>query len=220
MGNKMSTARTEEERVYRILKGDIVSGKLLPGERIVIAKISQILGVSAMPIRAALKELQKDGLIEIVPYAGATVKKLDGREYSEISAIRMLLEPYAAELAAVHMTDDEIDEMGRIVEKMEEYAAQRDNAAYSDMNTQFHAYLNSHCGNKTLSDLIEQLTNQSKITRQFYVLRSDRIDESLAEHRKIVELLRERKSKEVAEFVRQNKHGGYTSMMREILKHR
>ena len=218
MEKKMGVARTEEERVYRILKGDIVSGKLSPGERIVIAKVSQTLGVSAMPIRAALKELQKDGLIEIIPYAGATVKKLDGREYSEISSIRMLLEPYAAELAAQHMTDEDIRELELIVREMERYASEQDNAAYSDMNTKFHAFINSHCGNKTLSALIEQLTNQSKITRQFYALRSDRIIESLEEHRKILTLLRERKGKEVAELVRQNKYGGYTSMMKEILR--
>ncbi len=209
---------TEEERVYRTLKGEIVTGKRNPGERIIVAQISQSLGTSAMPVRAALKMLQQDGLVEVVPYAGATVKKIDGKEYSEISAIRQLLEPYAAQLAVKCMSEQEIDELQKLLDVMEKCVKEGDNVTYSDYNTKFHTYINKHCGNQTLIDLIDQLANRSKITRNFYILRADRIAESLEEHKEILRLIRCREAEKVAEIIRKNKIGGYQTILRDILR--
>lgn len=214
----MASKLTGAQRIYRDLKGQILTGKLNPGERIIVSKISESMGTSPMPVREAIKMLQQDGLVDVIPYAGATVKKIDGREYNEISAIRILLEPYAARLAAERMTDAQIEKLQSICDEIDVAVAKGERAGFTDGNLKFHAYINSHCGNQTLSEIINQITEKSKITRQFYLLDEKRISEAQKEHKLIMQYIRERNADAVEELIRQNKIGGHEAILKEITR--
>lgn len=200
---------TESERVYRILKGEILSGKLLPGERIVVAAVEKELGVSAMPIRSALKQLQRDGFVEAVPYVGAQVIKLDRKQFEEIADVRCILEPYAAMAASKILTDQDFEMLERILRKMEDCIENMDAMGYSDCNNEFHAYIYDRCGNDTLRDLIYQMWDLSKITRRVFPMSGPGIKRSYEEHKQIVEMMRRKNEAEVYRIFQQNNRNGF-----------
>lgn len=207
---------TESDLIYRRLKGKITSGKLGPGERIVVAQVSREMGVSAMPVRSALKQLQQDGLVEVTPYAGAQVAKLEAKQFKEIAVVRQLLEPYAAKLAVDILKETDYAQLEEILANTELCAKNFDPIGYSDGNNAFHAYIYKHCGNRTLEDVIFQMWNLSRITRSVYALRANRIEISLKEHREILRLIKEKRADEVYTLMLKNNIGGFESVIRDI----
>jgi DNA-binding GntR family transcriptional regulator len=110
------------ERVTNSIRKLILSGELQPGSRIGQEQLAEQFGTSRIPVREALKRLESDGLVSLVPNSGAWVAKLDLSECIEIYKIRERLEPLALSEAVAHMTEEEIDELARLVERMEKAA--------------------------------------------------------------------------------------------------
>ena len=100
----MATAyRTMKEIAYEAIREAILSGRFLPGQRLVADELAQEFGTSRMPIREALQRLENAGLVSITPHRGAVVSELSEQEIVEIYHIRAVLEGLAARLAAPHL---------------------------------------------------------------------------------------------------------------------
>jgi DNA-binding GntR family transcriptional regulator len=97
--------------VYEHLRDGVTHGMYEPGAKFVLDQLARQLGVSTMPIRAALKRLDSDGFVSYRPNKGATVQPLDLDRFIEIQEIRILIEPYAARLGALAMKPEAIDGM-------------------------------------------------------------------------------------------------------------
>jgi DNA-binding GntR family transcriptional regulator len=104
--------KTIEERTQSFIKDAILRGEYKPGERLRQGELATLLGVSRMPVRASLRKLEAEGLVEIRPKVGAVVRALRPEQVVEIYELRILLETYLLRHAAARLTPEELDKIG------------------------------------------------------------------------------------------------------------
>ncbi len=139
------------------LRDAIREGRLAPGQRLVVADLTSMLGVSNGPVREAIRRLTGEGLVEIVPHRGAAVRVFDSADLREIFDIREVLEGLAARLAAERTGAAGRDpELAAMVVGMR--AILEDGPAYIAHNRAFHKLIYALAGNARLSEQAGQLT--------------------------------------------------------------
>ncbi len=186
---------TSSERAYEFIKRCILDGKFASGERLPEDRIASELGVSRTPIRDALRMLQAEGLVTNAPNSGARVAAWSEDELSEISQLRVMLEGYAAELAAVKIGADTLNELAGLCAEMEEGVRSGTTeglSLMSEANLAFHRKIVLAAGNSRLLHALEPLWHFPVVIRKFAMFTPERLERSLSHHREIVEALRER----------------------------
>jgi len=145
------------DKAHKYIKNKILMGDLKPGERLKTQDLAKTIGVSATPIRDALRILENEGLVEILPRLGASVKSLDISGYRELSEVRCALECLAAELAANNRTDAELaeiesalNEMGAIVGLSNDAISAENLQSLRVADIRFHVAILSAAHNNTL----------------------------------------------------------------------
>lgn len=144
---------TTPEGVYRVLRAAILDGTVPPGGQLRERDISSDLGISRSPLREALTRLEEEGLIVRVPFRGAFVVEVSAEEVAEIASVRLLVEPYAGELATDALRGSE---RTRLVEALEELRRATDDAdipASIDAHLQFHRLFYELSGHGVLRGL-------------------------------------------------------------------
>jgi DNA-binding GntR family transcriptional regulator len=133
--------QTASERAYIELRQRILDGRLPAGRRLKETELASEIGVSRTPVRDALRRLSAEGLLDFRPNAGATVAVWSETQIEHVFRIRAMLEPYASEIAASQIRDDEVEALRRLCAVMEE-AARRETQADLDTlaaaNARFH----------------------------------------------------------------------------------
>jgi DNA-binding GntR family transcriptional regulator len=180
---------TKTERVYNSLKQKILSGGVKPGERLIIRRLAKQYQISDIPVREALKMLERDGLIGFVPYGGAKVIELSPQEIKESLLIRSRLEGLAARLAAPILTFADGRELRRVIDEMEQCIERRNYHQYGNLNKKFHRYIYSLAPYPKLRGLIESTWNESAQMRAVFSLIPERAAASNDEHRIIMDAL-------------------------------
>jgi DNA-binding GntR family transcriptional regulator len=105
--------------VFDYMKDAIITGKLKPGERLMEVQLAEKLGVSRTPVREAIRKLELEGLVVMVPRKGAYVADLDAKDLLNVLEVRSSLEGLAASLAAERITEEEIDKLKKIIEEFQ-----------------------------------------------------------------------------------------------------
>ncbi|MHB2022453.1 MAG: GntR family transcriptional regulator [Mycobacteriales bacterium] len=118
--------KTVEDMASAFVREAIIRGVYRPGERLQQDTIAEILGISRMPVRAGLRQLEIEGLLEIQPHRGATVTVLTPEEIKEIYELRTLLECYLVERAVPKLTQDVLTDLKALVEDLEDTSSSRD----------------------------------------------------------------------------------------------
>ena len=210
------TFQTKNDMVYNALKEQIVTGEVMPGERITVMQVAAEFGVSAMPVREALKRLQQEGLVTITPHAGAQVVKYNDKQYQEITQIRILLEPYAAMLATQRLDGQDLEHLEKMLAEMELCVESGDSLTYSELNTKFHQYIYSCCGNATLIETINSLWEKTRMSKNVFLMERDRMPLSIQEHKECLECLRKRDPEAVREAFDRHKRRGFEAVERGL----
>lgn len=148
--------RTLHDIVLSRMTGDIISGKLGPGEKLNEPELAAQYGVSRGPVREALKLLSGKGLVQIIPGKGARVTRLSKDEIVEIYEIRIALEGLAARLGVRHADDRTVDSMRKTLEAMRQ--SLHDSLKWLDLNMVFHMTLYQVGGAQRLVEMIEDLS--------------------------------------------------------------
>jgi DNA-binding GntR family transcriptional regulator len=151
------------DQIKKILSDAILRNELKPGERIVETRIARELSVSQAPVREALLELEQLGLVEILPYQGAFVRKPSRDDFRDAYSVRALLESEGAKEAALRITDEEITELTEIVTKMVRYGDLQDYHGFIKYDILFHERILLIAGNKLLYKFWSQ-TRMSNLT--------------------------------------------------------
>ena len=112
--------RTVEDMVHEVIREAIVTGVYQPGDRLPQDSIAESIGVSRIPVRAALRSLEAEGFVVLEPHRGATVRALSRSEIAEIYELRALLETYAVRAVAEKITEEELDEVAGLSQAMDE----------------------------------------------------------------------------------------------------
>jgi len=181
------------QRVYRIIKRDIISGKLTPDSRLFEERIAEQMEISRTPVREALRLLAAEGFVKLVPNNGIVVSQVSPQDLLDVLHIRLQLETYAIDLASRKITDVDIKELKSIIEQMKKVIDSKDSMSYNNLNLKFHNRIISISGNKKLYEMCENLHQQSIHWIRSLVL-PGRMRHSLNEHIRITKSLEEKDS--------------------------
>ena len=152
------TENTVVDYTIDAMRDAIRSGAFAPGQRLIVADITTMFSVSAGPVREAIRRLTGEGLIEIKPHRGASVRKYSVNELHEIHQARAAIEGMAAGLATKKANDPAFRaEMGDIREEMDRSAASEDPNGFLSNNQRFHDLILRMADNQLLRQLAQQL---------------------------------------------------------------
>lgn len=171
------------EVVASQLRSMIRDGELKPGQRLVEGQLAQRLGVSRNPVREAMRSLEATGLIEVVPRRGAHVAAIDTCEVHHIQQIRILVEGYAVEQAAVRQDPDSIERILRCVEEGRLATARGDVESAAVYHREFHLAVEKAAGIPFLEQVLDPLRAQTELV--FSVVTDSRGDITWEEHEDI-----------------------------------
>ena len=185
-------ADLKSRSIYRALRERILSNDIEPGSRLVVRDVGHQYDTSDIPVREALRMLERDGLVETVPYAGARVTTLSAKEVEETYFIRSHLESIATGLAAQRITEEELAELDVLMAKMDAAVAAQDGPAFSDLNQQFHRTIVGCCGNDMLRELTMDIWQKHSGFQRVFRKVPRRLVTSQNEHVGIMAALRAR----------------------------
>jgi DNA-binding GntR family transcriptional regulator len=146
--------RSIGDMVYEVLRESILSGAFTPGERLRQEALATAIGVSRLPVRAALVRLDAEGLVEFHPRRGAVVQTLSHEEITEIYELRDLLETYALRKSMARMTADRVALLRELADRLDDEA---EGDPFVDMRVRFYRVLYDADGSPKLAELIEGL---------------------------------------------------------------
>lgn len=189
---KLDNYKPLREIVFETIREAIIAGDLQPGERLMEVQMAEELGVSRTPVREAIRKLELEGLVIMVPRKGAYVADISMRDLAEVFEIRRALEGLAAELAAERATDEEIEELERMLVKISDTIEKDDIKQTIELDTQFHELLYAVSRNERLRGILSQLREQIHRFRLQSLARPGRMRVALEEHRSIVEAIADR----------------------------
>ena len=129
---------TKQRAVYEALRGEIMGGKLKPGEVLIIDSLAKRFQVSIIPVREALRQLQTERLVEMTPHTGTRVTPVDVSALEEIFALLAALETASAVKALPQLTPESLAELEAVMAKLEHTATKGDSAGFEQANREFH----------------------------------------------------------------------------------
>lgn len=144
---------TTPDGVYRVLRTAILDGTVPPGGQLRETHIAEDLGISRSPLREALTRLEEEGLVVKIPFRGSFVVEVSAREVAEIASIRVLVEPYAAELSIETLCGSERPRLTQTIEELHRATDTKDVPASIDAHLRFHRLFYDFSGNAVLQSL-------------------------------------------------------------------
>jgi DNA-binding GntR family transcriptional regulator len=212
---KLIQPTSKKNQVVQAIKDAILAGLINPGDQIVESRIAQQLGSGIPLVREALIELEHQGFVQKTPYKGTIVTKLGPREIREIFQLRVELEALAVEWARDRVTSVDIEDLRKMIHKMEQSAADLDLDQFYQVDLDFHRRLWNLSGNSYLADVLEQMVVP---LFAFFVMKTRRERESYVEsaamHNKIVEAIASKTASEVRELMRESLMGWKDDMLK------
>lgn len=181
--------RPLREIVFDTLREAIINGVLKPGERLMEVQLAEEMGVSRTPVREAIRKLELENFVVMVPRKGAYVADISTKDIVDVFEIRAALESLAAGLAAERITDEELDELQKILVQNEKSQSLEEIIA---VDTKFHDVLYRASRNDRLVQIISNLREQIQRFRSTTLASPGRIKDTLEEHKKIVDAVAKR----------------------------
>ncbi|MBA7714688.1 HTH-type transcriptional repressor RspR [subsurface metagenome] len=192
------------QKVYRVLKTEIIKGSLKPGTKLLEGKIAEEMEVSRTPIREALRELAAEGFVKISPNQEVVVSNASIEDVQEVLQIRGVLEGLAARLATKTISEEEIKELEKYQKRMEHYTNKDDVLAFSEMDAEFHELILNICGNNRLIQIRKNLSDQAHRYRIRSLSVPGRLKYSLKEHQEIVEALKRKNAEQADRLIQKH----------------
>ncbi|GGQ47376.1 GntR family transcriptional regulator [Actinomadura coerulea] len=183
------------DRVYTRLRADILDGVHPPGARLGEAELAEATGSSRTPVREALRRLEVEGLVEVLPHRGARVPDWTAEDLEEIYDLRMLLESAAARRAATRATTadlDRMDELCRLMEAAVEPGAGQDLDRVAALNAEFHDIVRAAAASGRLVSMLNAVVQLPLVMRTFNRYSPADLARSSAHHRELAAALRAR----------------------------
>lgn len=179
-------------RVFHHIREDILSGKYNENEELKEATIGAELGVSRTPVREALRQLELEGLVNIIPNKGAYVTGISQKDIHDIYVIRSYLEGLAARWACEIITEEQIDELEEIVYLSEFHVKKQHYEQIVELDNKFHAGIYRASGSKILEHELTTFHHYVERIRKKTLGKEQRATKSNAEHTAILEAIRAR----------------------------
>ena len=176
-------------RVFSQLRNDILNGKYQPGDSLIELKLCDELGVSRTPVREALKQLELEGLVRVIPHKGVIVTGISSQDIEDIYTIRMLIEGLAARWATEKITDEELAELKEAVELEEFYTNKNDVNHMLKFDSKFHEIIFKASKSKPLMHTLSTFHHYVQKARNISLGSPGRAREALEEHKAILQAI-------------------------------
>jgi DNA-binding GntR family transcriptional regulator len=210
---------TLAEVVLKQIRASIIAGRFAPGERLVEADLARNLGISRGPIREALADLERDGIVVRVPRQGSFVRTFDTELVDEVYSLRKILEKYAAEQLVLKMDGEVEASLERSLATIDEAADSGNIAALADRDLQFHNSLYQLSGHGLLQQawhdcLAGKLRMLVNVTTRTHVPLSD----ATVNHRPIVEAIVSRNTELACALVSEHIDDGWRRALQALAR--
>lgn len=206
MSNRSLAPRALYEEVAELLRQRIFAREMEPGSWIDELRIAQQLGISRTPLREALKVLAAEGLVTMKVRRGAYVTEVSEKDLRDVYHLLALLEADAVSHVVVCASDADLAELLAMHQALERALADRDR--FFSLNEAFHRRLLELSDNRWRLQMVEDLRKVMKLNRHHSLLKTGRIEESLAEHEAIMQALQQRNGPAAAERMREHFRSG------------
>lgn len=204
------------EIVFETLREAILSAKLEPGERLMEIQLAEEMGVSRTPVREAIRKLELEGFVVMIPRKGAYVAGISQKDVTDVFEVRAALEALAAGLAAERATDEEIEKLDRSLLAYSEQTIKQDINGIVESDTDFHDLLYKCSRNGRLQTIITHLREIIQRVRTVSLSQPGRSRDAVEEHRQIVDAIAERNVELAQNLAREHIYNAENSMLNSL----
>jgi DNA-binding GntR family transcriptional regulator len=177
------------ETVTQILRAAIITGEMAPGEVYSAPALGTRFGVSATPVREAMVDLSREGLVETVPNKGFRVTAVSDADLDDIAALRMLIEPPTVLEVTPRIPADAIGELRELAQAIVDNAAVGDLVTYTEADRRFHLAILEYSRNPRLVSLVSDLRSHTRLYGLAAMADRGTLTASAAEHLELVGLI-------------------------------
>lgn len=182
------------DEAYTILKDEILDCRLAPGERLTEAAVSTRLEIGKTPTREALRNLVRDGLVQVVPRHGYRITPITLSDVQELFGLRLVVEPASVGLAIAHLNDTHFSHLERLAEVEYVPGDRKRMREFLHANIEFHYTIALASQNSRIAELVKQLLTESQRLINFGVNHHPQREQTRREHRQLCVALRNRDS--------------------------
>ncbi len=190
--------------VFNTLRDAILKGELKPGERLMEIQLAEQLGVSRTPIREAIRKLELEGLVLMIPRKGAEVAKISEKNLRDVLEVRRSLEELATELACQRITDEQIAELENAQQKFVEAVEVGDATQIADTDEAYHDVIYRATNNDRLVQILNNLREQMYRYRLEYIKDESKRQILIVEHDQILKAIKNRHVEEARRSMREH----------------
>lgn len=192
------------EKIAEFIRETIIVGKLKPGEKISEAKLAEELRISRTPIREAIRMLESEGFVSIIPRRGTVVSDFTFEDLYEYFQVKACLESFSAFLAEPHMTERDINRLKRLNEEEKTAIASHDFAKFIRIHEDFHQVFLVKSGNEKLKKLNNQMTVHIKRLQSFFLQQPNLFFHCAETHGDIIDAFYRHDGPRVRQLVEEN----------------
>lgn len=193
--------KTLNRQVYHELLRKLIEAEISLGAQLDERSLAAEMGVSRTPVREAIIQLVREGLVDYYPYRGHFVKMWTPKEVNDLFEVRKVLEALAVRLAVRKLSQDDLDEVRGIVDDIQAALRQGDIEGFSEADRCFHNTIIQKTGNQTLIDGLERLACQIQVIRTIANRAPDLVERMLNEWPRIMAALEARDAERSAELM-------------------
>lgn len=205
-------------RVFNKIREDILSGKYKEHEELKEVAIGEELGVSRTPVREAFRQLELEGLIQIIPNKGAYVTGITIDDVKDIYMIRSKLEGLCASWACDNITDEQLEEMEENIYLAKFHAEKGHFEQMAELDSRFHEILYEACNSKMLEHLLKDFHQYVQRVRKKTLSTTDRSLASNQEHQMIMEAIKNKNNADAEQLATVHINNAYNNMVKNGLK--
>jgi DNA-binding GntR family transcriptional regulator len=192
------------EQVADALRAAVVSGEMRPGEVYSAPALAARFGVSATPVREAMLDLSKEGLVTPVRNKGFRVTKVSDDDLDQITELRLLLEPPGVAAAVAKAGTGDIAALRELADSIVTAAQTGDLIAYLEADREFHLHLLALSGNRRLVEIVSELRAQTRLFGLSALAHRGELDDSAREHHVLIDLVAAGDATGAAELARRH----------------
>jgi DNA-binding GntR family transcriptional regulator len=175
--------------VFNTLREAILKGDLKPGERLMELQLAAQLGVSRTPIREAIRKLELEGLVVMIPRKGAAVANITEKDTKDVLEVRRTLEMFAVEVACDRITEEQLIQLKEAAKAFEASKGSMDLIRIAETDMQFHEIIYEATHNERLVQMLNNLRENMYRYRIEYLKDSNYYDGLVREHKAILEAI-------------------------------
>lgn len=213
---KMDAFLPLRDVVFNTLRQAILTGELKPGERLMEIHLANKLGVSRTPIREAIRKLELEGLVTMIPRRGAEVAQITEKSMNDVLEIRRAMDALCVELACDRISEEELEKLKNACDYFEKAVRSKDAKKIAQADVELHDIIVQATGNQRLIQLVNNLSEQMYRYRYEYIKDASQHERLIEEHRVIYESIVKKDKQTASQAARMHIDNQEKAIIRQI----